>query len=173
MNIIRRADRADLNEIHRMQDLPFRDRVFIEPLLSRQEFVQQTENNILEGLEHYYVQESEGSVVGFIRLLKRGEWEALTWGKWLNTLLYACGIVSFRQLHLPRVIFAVREDNRRVHHMYKKYDFRNVGQEFLCYRTSILSPIKTTNLTHYEITAEEFELKEEQMRKHSLPLSFR
>jgi hypothetical protein len=173
MNIIRRADRADLNEIHKMQDLPFRDRVFIEPLPSRPEFVAQAERNMIEGLEHYYVQESEGSVVGFIRLLKKNKWEALTWGKWLNTLLYACGIVSFRQLQLPCVIFAVRDDNKRVHHMYKKYDFRNVGQEFLCYRSSILSPIKTTNLTHYEITAEEFELKEEQMRKHSLPLSFR
>jgi hypothetical protein len=173
MNIIRRADRADLNEIHRMQDLPFRDRVFIEPLLSRDEFVAQSERNVLAGLEHYYVQESEGAVVGFIRLLKKKEWEALTWGKWLNTLLYACGIVAFHQLHLPKVTFAVRDDNKRVHHMYKKYQFRNLGQEFLCYRSSILGPLKTTNLTHYEITAEEFALKEELMRKHSLPLSFR
>ena len=172
MNVIRRADRADLNEIHRMQDLPFRDRVFLEWLPPRQEFVERTERNILDGFEHYYVQESEGSIVGFIRLLKKNEWEALTWGKWLNTLLYACGIVSFRKLQVPKVIFAVRDDNKRVMHMYKKYEFRNVGQEFLCYRTSLLAPLKTTNLTHYEITAEEFDLKEEQMRKHSLPLSF-
>ena len=173
MNIIRRADRSDLHVIHKMQDLPFRDRVFIEPLAPREQFVEQTERNILEGQEHYYVQDLEGSIVGFIRLLKKQDWEALIWGKWLNTLVYAGQVVSFRRLQLPKLVFAVRDDNKRAIHLYKKFEFRKVGQEFICYRNSILSPVKTTNLTHYEITAEEFESKEELIRKHSLPLSFR
>lgn len=173
MNIIRRADRADLHQIHRIQDIPFRDRVFTMPLLRRDEFVQRAERNMIDGLEHYYVHEAEGTVVGFIWLLKRQEWEALTWGKWLNTLLYACGVVAFRKLHLPGLVFSVLDDNKRVRHLYENYRFRNIGQEFYFYRDSQFGRLKTANLTHYKVTPEDLDRLEDQLRKRSLPLSFR
>lgn len=172
MNIIRKAEHSDLAEIYRIQDISFRDQVYIQPLLPLNEFIETTEQRIRDDLEHYYIQESEGSIVGFIHLFKKSDWEVLTWGKWLNTLLYATGIVSFEKLNLPKVIFGVRDDNKRVVHLYKKHQFRNVGKEFICYRPNILAPLKTTNLTHYEITAEEFWQKAEDMLKNSLPLSF-
>jgi len=172
MNIIRKAEVGDMPQIHKLQDVPFRDQVFLEPLWPIEKFTQDTMARYENGTEHYYVHESEGSITGFIRLLHRTHWEALTWGKWLNTLLYACGIVSFEKLNLPKVIFAVRDDNRRVFHLYKKHDFRRVGKEFVCYRKNILAPVQTVNLTHYEITAEEFWEKSEAMRKNSLAVTF-
>jgi len=172
MNIIRRAEKADLNRIYDLQNVPFRDRVFIEPLWAKEKFIQDTAERMEKGSEYYYLQESDGFVAGFIRLLEKNNWEALTWGKWLNTLLYACGIVSFEKLQLPKVIFAVRDDNKRVLHLYKKHSFRFVGKEFVCFRSGILAPIQATNLTHYEITPEEFWQRAEEMRKNSLPLTF-
>jgi hypothetical protein len=172
MNTIRKADISDLPEIYRIQDVPFRDTVFIEPLYSLEEFLRDTKGRIQANAECYYVQESEGSMVGFIRFFQKKDWEVLTWGKWLNTLLYATGIVSFEKMRLPKVIFAVRFDNKRVVHLYKKHNFRNVAQDFVCYRPSILAPIRTTNVTQYEITAEEFWEKAEDMKKNSLPLKF-
>ena len=172
MNTIRRAEITDLPEIHRIQDVPILDRVFIEPLYSKEEFIQDTVARMNNGAEFYYVQESEGSIVGFIRFFQKKDWEVLTWGKWLNTLLYATGIVAFEKLKLPKVVFAVRHDNKRVIHLYKKHNFRNVGQDFVCYRKNFLAPLQTTNVTQYEITAEEFWEKAEDMRKNSLPLLF-
>ena len=172
MNTIRKAELSDLSEIYRIQNVPFRDHVFIEPLYSLEEFIQDTKKRMQVNGEYYYVQESEGSIEGFIRLLQKGHWEVLTWGKWLNTLLYATGIVSFEKIGLPKVIFAVRFDNKRVVHLYKKHNFRNIGQDFVCYRPSILAPIRTANVTQYEITAEEFWEKAEEMKKNSLPLKF-
>jgi RimJ/RimL family protein N-acetyltransferase len=172
MNIIRKAELKDLQEIYRIQDVSFRDHVFIEPLESMDEFIRDTKRRMEADGEFYYVQEFEGSIVGFIRLLKKNDWEVLTWGKWLNTLLYATGIVAFEKMGLPKVIFAVRFDNKRVVHLYKKHNFRNVGQDFVCYRPNILAPIRTTNVTLYEITAEEFWEKAEDMKKNSLPLKF-
>jgi|GEM_PF-4835236 len=172
MNIIRKAETSDLSVIHRLQNNEFRERVFLQPLGSEAEFIATSEQRIRDGFEHYYVQESEGSIVGFIYFLNRTDWEVVTWGKWLNTLLYATGIVSFEKLHLPKVIFSVRTDNKRVLHFYKQHRFRNVGQEFICYRSNILGPVKTANLTQYEITDEEFWERAEAMRKNSLQLNF-
>ena len=172
MNTIRKATLSDLPEIYRIQNVPFRDHVFIEPLYSKEEFIQETLARMEHGVESYYVQESEDSIVGFIRFFQKQDWEVLTWGKWLNTLLYATGIVAFEKLNLPKVIFAIRLDNKRVLHLYKKHEFRNVGQDFVCYRPNILASIRTTNVTLYEITAEEFWAKAEDMKKNSLPLKF-
>jgi hypothetical protein len=172
MNIIRKANTSELSTIYRMQNIEFRERVFIQPLNTEAEFVEIAEQRIRKGIEHYFVQESDGAVTGFICLLNRSDWEVVTWGKWLNTLLYATGIVSFETLRLPKVLFAVRTDNKRIMHLYKKHHFRNVGQEFICYRPNMLGPVKTTNLTHYEITADEFWERAEAMRKNSLLLTF-
>jgi hypothetical protein len=155
-----------------MQDIPFRDRVFIEPLLTRQEFVERCEKYFVEGLEHYFVQVAADSVVGFIRLLKKSEWEALVWGKWLNTLMYACCVVAFDRIRLPALTFAVRDDNKRMIHLCQKFEFRRTGQEFITYRPSLFATIRTTNLTHFGLTAEEFQKRSEQMRKYSLLLNF-
>jgi hypothetical protein len=172
MNVIRKADRSDLFAIHRMQDTPFRDRVFIDPLLPRKEFVERAESRIQKGLEHYFVQDSQGTIVGFIRFVMKSNWHAFTWGKWLNTLVYASNVVAFNRLELPRLIFPVREDNKRLIHLYEKFEFRKVWQEFIFYRQTLLAPLRTTNVTYYDITHEEFAVRADEMLKHSLPLTF-
>ncbi len=170
---IRRADVKDLSEIYRMQNVQFRDKVFIEPMPSLDDFVKYTSRTIEAGYEHYYVEEDElGVVVGFIRYLKKDDWEALTWGKWLNTLVYASCYVGFDILNMPKLHFAVRDENKRVFHLYRKFGFRKLGQEFICYRKHLLAPIQTTGLTHYELTAEEYREKCEMMIKNSLALRF-
>jgi hypothetical protein len=172
MNIIRRATYEELSEIHKMQDVPFRDHVFLEPLWPIERFKKETIERLENGTEHYFIHESDGSIAGFVRLLLRGDWEALTWGKWLNTLVYACGVVSFDQLNVPKLTFAVRDDNRRVLHLYQKFKFRKVSREFYPYRKTLFAPIQTINLTHFEITSEEFQVIRPVMRENSLLLTF-
>ena len=172
MNVIRRATEADLPAIHKIQDIEFRNQVFIEPLPKVEEFVKQTTASIEAGVEQYFVLEIDGVMSGFVRLLKKQEWEGLSWGKWLNTLLYACYVVTFDFLKLEKLVFAIREDNARVLHLYKKFQFRRVGSELIVYRRSILDAVRTVSVYHYEITKEEFDKRREAIRKTSLPLEF-
>lgn len=172
MNIIRRATEADLPGIHSIQDIEFRSKIFVEPLPPLQEFLEVTSRRMSEGTEQYFVLEIDGALSGFVRLLKKKDWEALSWGKWLNTLVYACFVVSFDILHLEKVTFAIREDNVRVNHLYKKFQFRNTGQELLTYRLSLFDFLRTVSVNYYEITKEEFEEKREIIRKTSLDLTF-
>jgi hypothetical protein len=172
MNVIRRATKGDLPAIHNIQNIEFRSKIFIEPLPAVEDFVESTIQRIAEGNEEYFVQETDGILTGFVRLLKKEEWEALSWGKWLNTLVYACFVVSFDVLKLEKVRFAIREDNARVIHLYKKFKFRNIGQELVVYRASLLAPLQTISVNHYEITREEFEERREIIRKTSLELTF-
>jgi hypothetical protein len=146
--------------------------VFIEPLPKVEEFVKQTAANIAAGGEQYFVLEIDGVMSGFVRLLKKQEWEGLSWGKWLNTLLYACYVITFDFLKLPKLVFAIRENNARVLHLYKKFQFRRVGSELMVYRRNIMDAIRTVTIYHYEITKEEFDERREAIRKTSLPLEF-
>ena len=172
MNIIRKGIETDLPGIHAMQDIEFRSKIFVEPLPPLDEFIESTSRRMREGKEKYFILETDGALNGFVRLLKKKEWEALSWGKWLNTLVYACFVVSFDVLKLEKVTFAIREDNNRVNHLYKKFQFRKTGQELLTYRWSILDRLRTVSVNQYEITREEFEERRETIRKSSLELTF-
>ena len=172
MHIIRRANEADLSGIHAMQDIEFRTNIFVEPLPPADEFVASTLQRMANGVEQYFVLETDGTLNGFVRLLKKKDWEALSWGKWLNTLVYACFVVSFDFLKLDKVTFAIREDNVRVNHLYKKFQFRKTGQELLTYRRSILDHLRTVSVNHYEITKEEFDERRDLIRKTSMELEF-
>lgn len=173
MHIIRKAAEEDLPRIHELQDVEFRDTVFVETLSPVDEFVAETKARLEAGLEHLYVQESDGSVTGFVRFLQKANgWEALTWGKWINTLAYASVILAFEKLGFSKLLFSVRLENKRVMHLYEKFDFRRTGVELYFYRTQRLGFIKTTNLQHFELTADEFREKAESMRKNSLNVIF-
>jgi RimJ/RimL family protein N-acetyltransferase len=176
MNIIRPALASDLPDIHQMQDIEFRDKVFIEPLPSCEEFVMETQDRIDLGRERLYVFEVDGKVSGFVRLLFKGrEWEALTWGKWINTLAYASCVLAFErpESDIPKLVFAVRLDNKRVIHLYQKFNFRRTGQELVFYRPHLFSALKTTSLNYYELTREEYlGEKADFMRKNAMQLEF-
>ena len=172
MNIIRRAAESDLPGIHQIQDIEFRSKVFLEVLLPLEEFCQTTAQRMAAGVEQYFVHEKDGELAGFIRLLKREEWEGLSWGKWLNTLLYSCFVVTFDFLKLEKLTFAIREDNARVIHLYKRFQFRKVSQEFMVYRWSFSDPIRTISIDHYEITRAEFDQRREAIKKTSMDVTF-
>ena len=172
MNIIRRASEPDLPGIHRIQDVDFRSKVFVEPLPEVDEFVEATARKMAAGEEQYFVLETDGVLTGFVRLMKKKDWEALSWGKWLNTLVFACFVVSFDILKLDKLTFAIREDNTRVIHLYKKFQFRKVGQELIVFRWSLWDGLRTVTVNHYEITNEEFQEKREIIRKSSMDLTF-
>src|SRR3990172_6124776 len=147
MNMIRPALASDLPDIHQMQNIEFRDKVFIEPLPPCEEFVMETIDRMELGRERLYVMEVDGKVNGFVRLLFKGkDWEALTWGKWLNTLAYASCVLAFEKSDLPKLVFAVRLDNKRVIHLYQKFNFRRTGQELVFYRPQLFGYMKTTSL---------------------------
>ena len=173
MHIVRRAMEADFRRIYDIQNVPFRDKVFLEPLLSFDRFVNETRERMDAGVEQFFVLESEGTVSGFIRFLKKGNgWEALTWGRWINTLAYAASVLAFEKLGFDKLIFSVRLENERVLRLYSKFNGRRTNMELLTYRQYEFGPIKTANLQHFELTPEEFLERAESMRKDALKIVF-
>jgi hypothetical protein len=173
MHIIRRALEADFQRIYELQNVPFRDKVFLEPLHSLDSFLKETKDRCDNGLEQFFVLDSDGTVSGFIRFVKtQNGWEALTWGRWMNTLAYASAVLAFEKLGFPKLVFSVRLENERVLRLYSKFNGRRTGMELINYREFEFGPIKTANLQYFELTPEEYRERAESMRKDSLQLVF-
>jgi hypothetical protein len=170
MYTYRKATEADLPVIYKMQDVPFRDRVYANYLPGYQEFYEFTARKMGTGEEVLYVLERDGSPDGFVEYIHTQErMDIIVWGKWIKTLMYVAMKVAFDQLGCAKVNSAVRTDNERVVRTYREYDIRKIGQEMFMYRQgSILGYLKTANFYYYEMTLEEFRAKEEQLRRQSL-----
>src|SRR5437016_14634576 len=98
---IRPAKNSDLPIIFAMQNIPFREMVFIEPLPPREDFLNETKKNISTGKEFYYIFEENGTPDGFIQY---DACETTTiWGKWLSTLVFCCARLAFDDLGFSKL----------------------------------------------------------------------
>lgn len=171
MNVIRPVQPTDLPIIYDMQLVPFRDQVFTYPLKSYALFEKESIQKLTSGFEYYFLMEQDGLPAGFVQFLKSSDdWEALTWGKWLNTLVYATGVLAFDKLQFPKLTFSVRHNNKRVIHLYEKFQFRKVKQLSILYDQGLFNVL--THLNLYEVTDQEFRERSLVMKKNSLPLIF-
>lgn len=150
-----------------------RERIFMHPLAPLEEFVEETATRMRRGLEYYFVLEQDGVLQGFSNLVKKGaQIEALTWGKWLNTLVFVSGVCNFEILGFPSLMFSVRHDNKRVIHLYRKFDFRKIGNEMHLYRMHQWGGLYSVGLYYFEVTAEEFKERRDIMERSSVKLTF-
>lgn len=170
---LRRGTADDLQLIYRMQDVPYRWKVFAGPLPEYREFRAAAEELLESGDAHLFIFEKSGESAGFTQLVRSEEsWDIIVWGRWLNTLIYAGLAAAFDGVHLPAVVSEVRRDNARIIRAYQLFSIRKIGQATVPCRLGKFDDFRITDFFYYEMTDEEYRERLPVLRKHSLAMTF-
>lgn len=174
MKIFRPAVRSDLQAVHALQNVPYRDRVYALPLPPYENFQEETLEKLKNQEKFLYVLEEDQIPIGYTEYFKSPKgWDLIFWGKWLNTLAYASGKVAFEDLRLSKLSGVVRQENKRTIRILEKFDIRKVRQDYHLYYKPANFGLASTYLYYYEITPEEFQERSALMRQQSLGVIFR
>lgn len=169
MYLVRPASLSDLPVIHRLQNIPHREKVFVEPLAPLEKFVQDTGSLMSERKEHFYVFEQDAVPLGFIKYVSKDE-STTIWGKWLSTLVYVCGVLAFDDLKFSKLTWYTRANNKPMIRTCEKMKFRRTGEKNLCNITEGFAFIAVGKLIFFEITSDEFNAQRHWMKELSLPV---
>lgn len=170
--LVRPAALSDLPVIHRLQNIPHREKVFVEPLPPLEIFASESESLIAAGKQHYYVFEQDAVPTGFIKY--EIEQESTTiWGKWLSTLVYACGVLAFDDLKFSKLTWYTRSNNKPMIRTCEKMKFRRTGEKDVCNITEGFAFIAIGKLIFFEITAAEFHAQRHWMKDLAHPVDIR
>ena len=127
MHVIRVASGKDLPVIHRLQNIPLREQILNTPLPPYEQFFAETMSR-LGSSEHYFLHETDGQPAGFVQYTRTPETcEPTVWGRWLNTLVFACAKIAFDHLNVPKLNWSVRKANKRAVQCYDRFHFRRTG----------------------------------------------
>jgi hypothetical protein len=173
MWIVRSASMDDLSTIYSLQNSSHREEALDSELPSFDQFFEERRQEMMSGQEKYFLLENAGVPAGFVALsLASDFWNARIWGRWLRTLVYAGSSIAFDHLQLPRLVFGVRETNRRMNKVCKDYDFRTVGENSVIVTFQDPPYVGVARILYYDLTAEEFHARSQLIRQHSFPLQF-
>ena len=171
MYVLRPASLGDIPVIHRLQNIPYREKVFIEPLPALEEFLRISEEK-MHGEQFYYMFEQDSAPLGFIEYRQKHETTSI-WGRWLNTLVYGCAVLAFDDLQLSKLNWYTRAINKPMIKTCEKMKFRKTGEKDICNITQGFSFIAIGKLIFYELTAEEFHANRHRMKELALPVEIR
>ena len=170
---VRPADVSDLPVIYELQNSTFRSQVFDSELPSQEQFIEEKQAALAAGDEKLYVLQKDWNTVGFISFGKESNfWNVTIWGTWLKTLVYAAGMCVFRHLNSPRLIFCIRDTNKRMIKLCNEYEFRLIGHDSRFVTFPDPPYVGIAQFSYFDITAEEFDQRVQKMRERSLPLQF-
>jgi RimJ/RimL family protein N-acetyltransferase len=172
MVVVRPATLADLPVIHKLQNTPYREKVFTEPLPPLERFIQESEERMNAGKQYYFVFEQDSAPLGFIEYRHPEETTSI-WGKWLSTLCYACAVLAFDDLNFSKLIWYTRATNKPMLRTCDKMKFRRTGETSVCYIADLFAFVAIGKLTLFELTSEEFALNRKWMKSLALPVDIR
>ncbi len=172
MRIIRTASVEDLPVIHRMQDIPLREKIMIRPLPRQEAFLAETAAEMAAGRESFYLMELDGTPEGFI-WIRRPEETCEIWGRHLHTLFYFCAWIAFEQLGLRRLCWNVRESNRRMIRVCERFRVRRTGGENRFVVAPGFSFVAAGPVFDYEFLPGEFRERLQLIRRNILPAEIR
>lgn len=172
MVVVRPAVPADLRVIHQLQDIPYREKVFVEPLPPFEDFLRETEERIKAGEQYYFVFEQDSIPMGFIEYRKSAETTSI-WGKWLSTLCYACAVVAFDDLKFSKLTWYTRANNKPMLRTCEKMKFRRTGEKGICNITEGFAFIAIGKLIFFELTSQEFSANRHWMKELALDVDIR
>ena len=164
---IRDASPADLSLIHKMQNLPVREKIMNRPLPPLEDFVTNTAQKMRDGCEKYYLLEQHGEAEGFIWISLAAE-TCEIWGKQLHSLFYACARIAFENLSLNRLVWSVRQNNRRMLKICERFGIRSIGSDQICVIENKFEFIAIGKIHYFEFKAEEYPERISVMRKFSV-----
>jgi len=164
---LRRASTGDLALIHRMQDRPIRDRIFLDPLPPRVAFCAMASERMVRGEELFYLLEVGGRVDGFISI-RPPETTCEIWGRHIHTLYYLCGRLAFEPLGLPRLTWYVRGQNRRMLRLCTRFQVRRIAAENRFVTSRGLAFLAIGPVHYFELSPAEFTAHDALMRRYIL-----
>jgi hypothetical protein len=164
---LRRASPDDLALIHRLQDQPIRDRIFLHPLPPRDAFCAEAAERMARETEHFYLLDVNDRTDGFISIWP-SETTCEIWGRHLHTLYYLCGRLAFGPLGLPRLTWYVRGQNRRMLRLCDRFQVRRTAAENRFVATRGLAFLAVGPVHYFELTPAEFFGHEELMLRYVL-----
>jgi hypothetical protein len=172
MHVVRAAFIEDLPVIHRMQDIPLRERIMIHPLPAPGEFLARAAVELAAGRESYCLMESGGDPAGFIWIRRPAE-TCEIWGRHLHTLFHACAWIAFEHLGMRRLCWNVRESNRRMIRVCERFRVRRTSGENRFVISRGFSFVAAGPVFDYEFLPDEFRERLPIIRRHSLPVELR
>ena len=164
---IRRASPADLPLIHCMQNLPVREKIMNRPLPPLNEFVTKSMQHIQDGSEKYYLLEQNDDAKGFIWISLPAE-TCEIWGTQLHSLFYACARIAFEDLCMSRLVWSVRQNNRRMIKVCERFGIRVIGSDQICVIENKFEFIAIGKIHYFEFKADEYPERISLMRKFSV-----
>lgn len=171
MYLLRPALMEELSVIHQMQNIPYRENVFTEPLPPLQEFIDLSRERMQAGEEFYYIFEVDGKTNGFIEYRRSLETTSI-WGRWLKTLIYSGGVLAFYDLKFSKLKWYTRAINKPMLAACTQFKFRRVGENEVCTITEGFGFIAVGKTILFELASEEFIANQKWMEKLCHPLEF-
>ncbi len=173
MRRLRPATISDLPAIYQLQNTPYRQEMLDTDLLPFEPFLQEKTVKMNTGEELYYILEEDGVSRATIWFSPSADFcHTIIWGPWLKTLIYCSGKAAFDHLKVPRLVFGVRQSNRRMVRACELFTFRIVGETKVTVTLEEPPYLGTALINFYDITMAEFREREALMRSQSLPLEF-
>jgi hypothetical protein len=170
---LRTADPSDLSTIYNLQNTKYRQEVFDSALPPLDQFMEEKRAAISSGLEKFFILRQQNAPQGFLKFVKEHDfWQVTIWGAWLKTLVYAGSATAFDYLSSPRLVFGVRETNRRMNKLCNEYAFRLIGRNSFFVTLTEPPYVSVARVLLYDITMDEYRQQEKKMRERSFPLEF-
>jgi hypothetical protein len=165
---------SELEIIYNLQNIPFRFEALGAELPAYPQFLAEQTKGMDAGIEKYFLLNENEKPAGFVHLTLVSEfWHATLWGPWLKTLVYCAGLSAFVFLKVPRLVWNVRQNNKRMVKVCEKYPFRFLGENNVFVLLNEAPYVGIDKVNYYEITSERFFETEDFFRKNSFPLDLR
>jgi len=168
---LREAKISDLQTIYKFENVPLREDVLNSEALPWDEYFAERTKGMEAENEKYFLLENAETPEGFLKLSYESDfWYVITWGRWMKTLIYCTGLAAFDYLKLPRVVWTVREDNKRWLKAYEIYSFEYIGENYFFITRKEPPYLSTIKMFYYTAKAEIFQQNRDLFKKYSLPV---
>jgi hypothetical protein len=162
---IREAIERDLSLIHQMQNIPLREKLLTSPLPAVETFVAHRAEQLRTGMERYYLLQGEEHMpVGFVWICVAQE-TCEIWGRYLHSLFYACARIAFEVLGMNRLVWNVRQNNRRMLTVCERFKIRMIGSDNICMIEEKFEFVAIGKINYFEFKSEEYPERIPLMRK--------
>jgi len=164
---LRKAEPSDLPLMYKMQNVPTREKLLTSPLPPVDIYIARATIEMNAGNEHFYLLETDSTAIGLI-WISTAEETCEIWGKHIHSLFYACARIAFEDLKMQRLVWWVRQSNRRMLKVCERFRIRRTGSENICTIGEKLEFLAIGEIHYFEFRVSEYPERIPLMQKYSL-----
>ena len=164
---LRKAGLQDLPLIYDMQNVPAREKFLMTPLPEIETYIADARVQINAGNEHFYLLEMDSKAEGLIWISSALE-TCEVWGRHYHSLFYACAKLAFEDLGMQRLLWWIRQSNRRALKACQRFRIRRTKSEYVCTIGDKLEFLAVGEIHYFEFNASEYPERKSLMKKLSI-----